>query len=152
MVEPDRNEFENFVLSVEPGLRRALFAALGIDHGRDATAEALAWAWENWSKVKEMTNPTGYLFRVGQSQIRTRKVRPVFVREEWHEPLVEPRLGRVLNDLSEGQRTAVILVYGFQWTLAEVAELSGIKVTSVQTHLERGLRKLRMAMGVEERA
>jgi DNA-directed RNA polymerase specialized sigma24 family protein len=152
MHETDRDEFKDFVLKVEPGLRRAFFAVFGLHHGRDATAGALAWAWENWPKVKDMANPTGYLFRVGQSQVRTRKVRPVFVREEWHEPLVEPRLGRVLADLSEAQRTAVILVYGFEWTMSEVAALNGTKVTSVQTHLERGLRKLRSAMGVEERA
>jgi DNA-directed RNA polymerase specialized sigma24 family protein len=152
MYEPDRQEFEDFVRKIEPGLRRAFFAALGVQHGRDATAEALAWAWENWPKVKDMTNPTGYLFRVGQSQSRKKRVRPVFVRDDWHEPLVEPQLGRVLADLSEAQRTAVILVYAFGWTLREVAALNGTKVTSVQTHLERGLRKLRLAMGVEERA
>jgi DNA-directed RNA polymerase specialized sigma24 family protein len=76
----------------------------------------------------------------------------LFVREDWREPLIEPHLGRALADLSEAQRIAVILVHGFGWTLREVAELNGTKVTSVQTHLERGLRKLRVALEVEERA
>jgi DNA-directed RNA polymerase specialized sigma24 family protein len=40
-----------------------------------------------------------------------------------------------------------MLVYGFGWTLREVAQLRGIKITSVQTHLERGLRRLRAALG-----
>jgi hypothetical protein len=73
MYEPDRQEFEDFVRKIEPGLRRAFFAALGVQHGRDATAEALAWAWENWPKVKDMTNPTGYLFRVGHKAKAERK-------------------------------------------------------------------------------
>lgn len=152
MKRPDDHEFEVFFLDVEPGLRRALFAVLGIQRGREATAEALAWAWEHWSRVKHMQNPTGYLFRVGQSHSRTPMVPPLFVRDEWHDPLVEPRLGQALADLSEGQRTAVILVYAFGWTMREVADLGGTKVTTVQNHLERGLRHLRTALEVEDHA
>jgi DNA-directed RNA polymerase specialized sigma24 family protein len=55
-----------------------------------------------------------------------------------------------LAALSEAQRIAVVLVHGFGWTMREVAELNGTQVTSVQTHLERGLHKLRMTLGVEE--
>lgn len=152
MKSPNAKEFEDFVGRVEPGLRRSLFAVLGAEQGREATADALAWAWEHWSKVKTMDNPTGYLFRVGQSHSRRRKVRPVFVRDDWHEPLVEPQLPKALADLSEAQRVAVILVHGFGWTMREVAELNGTQVTSVQTHLERGLRKLRAALEVDQRA
>lgn len=137
---------------VEPGLRRALFAALGAQRGRDATAEALAWAWEHWSRVIELKNPTGYLFRVGQSRSRSRRWRAVHGRSEWSEPVVEPHLTKALVELSEAQRIAVILVHGFGWTMREVAELNGIQVTSVQTHLERGLRKLRVALEVDEHA
>ena len=130
----------------------ARFAALGIDRGREATAEALAWAWAYWSRVKRMDNPTGFLFRVGQSRSRARMERPAFVRDDWQDPLVEPRLGEALALLSEAQRTAVVLVHAFGWTPREVAELRGTKVTTVQTHLERGLHKLRAALEVGDRA
>jgi DNA-directed RNA polymerase specialized sigma24 family protein len=40
--------FSQFVTEVEPRLRRALVALRGAEAGRDATAEALAWAWEHW--------------------------------------------------------------------------------------------------------
>jgi len=149
---PGTGEFEDFVGRIEPDLRRALFTVLGAERGREATAEALAWAWEHWSRIERMHNPTGYLFRVGQSRSRRRKVRPVFVRDEWPDPVIEPHLGRALAELSEAQRVAVILVYGFGWTMREVAELNDTQVTSVQTHLERGLHKLRVALEVEERA
>jgi DNA-directed RNA polymerase specialized sigma24 family protein len=149
---PDQQEFEAFIREIEPGLRRALFAVLGVERGREATAEALAWAWEHWYRLKRMGNPTGYLYRVGQSRSRTRKTPPLFVRDEWHEPLVEPRLGQALADLSEGQRKAVILIYGFGWTMREVADLNGTKVTSVQSHLDRGMHKLRATLEVEDRA
>ncbi len=149
---PSSQEFEDFVAGIEPGLRRALFAVLGAQRGRDATAEALAWAWEHWDQIVKVKNPTGYLFRVGQSRSRTRRRRAVHERNEWSEPLVEPQLRNALAGLSEAQRVAVILVHGFGWTMREVAELNGTQVTSVQTHLERGLRKLRASLEVDEHA
>lgn len=152
MRNPDEQEFEAFMRRVEPGLRRALFSVLGLDRGREATAEAFAWAWENWSRIQGMDNPTGFLFRVGQSRSRRRMTPAIFVRDDWHEPLVEPSLGRALQELSDSQRTAVVLVYGFGWHLREVAELTGVRITSVQTHLERGLKKLRAALEVDDHA
>ncbi len=72
----------------------------------------------------------------------------LFARTEPPEPWYEPALVPALTMLTESQRTAVVLVYGFGWTMAEVAELTGIKITSVQNHLDRGLKKLRAALKV----
>src|SRR5215469_926755 len=68
--------FTEFVSAVEPRLRRALVAAYGFDEGREATAEALAYAWEHWDRLRLMSNIPGYLFRVGQTK-RRRKRQPV---------------------------------------------------------------------------
>jgi DNA-directed RNA polymerase specialized sigma24 family protein len=76
----------------------------------------------------------------------------VFTPELVDDPLVEPKLGAALVELSESQRAAVVLVHGFGWTLREVAELRGVQVTSVQTLLERGLRRLRAALEVTTHA
>ena len=143
MCGADDEEFAAFMREAEPRLRRALVAAFGSQRGRDATAEALAWGWENWSRVREMQNPVGYLYRVGRSRTRERRRPVVFGRDDAPEPWVEPHLAPALASLSERQRLAVVLVHGFGWTLREVAELTGIKVTSVQNHAERGLRRLR---------
>lgn len=62
--------FTVFVTETEPRLRHALVARFGPDSGRDATAEALAYGWEHWAKVRAMANPAGYLFRVGQTHAR----------------------------------------------------------------------------------
>jgi len=59
----------------------------------------------------------------------------------------EPGLSAALASLSERQRLAVVLVHGFDYTLREVADLTGIKITTVQTHLERGLSRLRDRLG-----
>ena len=135
--------FECFVADVEPRLRRALVAAYGGQRGREATAEALSWAWENWDRVGAMDHPHAYLFRVGRSRTRTRRRRVVFDAPQVTEPQVEPGLGPALARLSERQRVAVVLVHGYGWTHREVAELTGSRPTTIQNHLERGLRKLR---------
>ncbi len=41
-----------------------------------------------------------------------------------------------------------MLVHGYGYTHREVSELTGIKQTSIQNHVERGLAKLRSLMGV----
>jgi DNA-directed RNA polymerase specialized sigma24 family protein len=144
----DRARFTAFVAEVEPRLRRALVAAYGADRGREAVAEALAWAWEHRAEVDAMENPAGYLYRVGQSRTRPRKDPPRFEAPPGAEPWIEPELLPALAELTERQRVAVVLVHGFGWTHREVGDLTGIAVTSVQNHVERGLEKLRAALEV----
>ena len=139
----------------EPRLRRAFVAALGAHRAYDATAEALAYGWEHWDRVRAMENPLGYLYRVGQS--RTRPRRHALRSTTWDagvadKPMVEPGLQPALASLSELQRVVVVLVHGFEWTLSEVADLLDVTKSTVQTHLERGLARLRAALEVTEDA
>lgn len=138
--------FLSFFAEVEPRLRCALVAWYGRERGREATAEALAWAWENMGRLSDIEQPVGYLYRVGQSRSRRRKQRFFSERDIFREPEVEPRLSAALSQLSERQRVVVLLVHGEDWTLTEVAELLGIDISSVQTHLRRGLHRLRVTL------
>jgi len=146
------SDFSAFFALAEPRLRRAYVAAYGGERGREATAEALAWAWEHWSEVQAMDNPMGYLYRVGRSRTRGRRYRVVFARPEGGDAWIEPGLAGALGALTERQRVAVGLVHGYGWTLREVADLCGLQITSVQNHLERGLARLRDLLGVTEDA
>jgi RNA polymerase sigma factor (sigma-70 family) len=56
---------------------------------------------------------------------------------------VEPKLPEVLRHLTRNQRLAVVLVYGMEWTEDEVATLIGRSRSTVRTHLDRGLARLR---------
>ncbi len=146
-------DFEAFVLAAEPALRRALVAAYGYEDGREAAAEALAHAWEHWTQVRQMPNAAGYLFRVAQSSAargrRWRRRPPLLPGgTPGTEHRFEPGLPAALASLSERQWVAVVLVHGFGYTLREVADLTGIKITTVQNHLDRGLRRLRDRLGV----
>jgi RNA polymerase sigma factor (sigma-70 family) len=141
--------FRAFVAQVEPRLRRGLMAAYGSDRGREATAEALAVAWERWEKVRQMVNPVGYLFRVGESRTRGRKQRSLFSRSEDAEVWVEPGLPKALGNLPERQRVVVYLVHAYGFPVHEVADLMAIREATVRTHLHRGLSSLRRSLKVD---
>lgn len=142
------DSFTEFFADAEPRLKSALTARLGTERGIEAAAEALAYGWEHWERVGAMENPVGYLYRVGQSRAphfqRTTDLPEVPVEEM---PWIEPGLPHALGRLSNNQRVVVLLIQSFGWTYAEVAELLGVSLGTVQTHLNRGMRRLRRALG-----
>jgi DNA-directed RNA polymerase specialized sigma24 family protein len=143
------DDFESFWEAAEPRLRHAFAATYGPTRGADATAEALAWAWEHWARVQELANPMGYLYRVGQSKTRRRKQPPTFpAPAAMGMPWVEPGLPAALAQLTDHQRVSVVLAHGFAWTHREVGSLLGLSPSTVQNHVERGLAKLRDALEV----
>jgi len=140
---------------IEDRIAVAFVARYGPDLGREVTAEAMAWAWENRTKLETMENPSGYLFRVGQSKsrkfLRWNKERVRFPAEQpspastW----TEPALPAALTRLGEEERTAIVLVHSFQWTYAEVGELLDLPLHTVRNRIHRGLAQLRDDLGVE---
>jgi RNA polymerase sigma factor (sigma-70 family) len=145
---PDRS-FERFVAVEGERLRRALVASYGVDVGSDACAEAMAWAWEHWARVSAMANPVGYLFRVGQSATRRhrrwRKPRVLLPSEAGSpdEGEMSGRLDEALVALPERQRAVVLLVHGYDYSYAEVAEMTGASLASVRNDLHRAMKRLR---------
>ena len=145
------SSFTEWALAAEPRLRHALTAAFGSQVGVDATAEALSLAWERWDQLKERDDPLGYVFGIGRNVARrSTKQRPPALMAVPADrlPDVEPGLPEAIARLSEQQRTVVGLLYGYEWTMSEVAELLGIAKTSVQNHAERALAQLRETLGV----
>lgn len=145
------DSFTEFVVENETRLRHALTAAFGPERGREAAAEALAYGWEHWDRIRQMENPAGYLYRVGRD--RARRMTPgravvtqTVAQQEWW---VEPGLPDALSHLSEKQRVVVALLYGYQWSMSEVADLLGVSKGTVQSYANRGLARLRRRMGVE---
>jgi DNA-directed RNA polymerase specialized sigma24 family protein len=147
---PDRIAwFDRFVADAEPRLRRALVAALGQQLGVEATSIALAYGWEHCERLRTMANPAGYLYRVGRTRAVRQRRQPRFLpvpTEVAH--AVEPGLPDALRTLAERQRAAVMMVHADGWTRQEAAEALEITVSSLDTHLARGLERLRHALGV----
>lgn len=142
------NDFEDFARLAEPRLRRAFLGAVGIDRMPDAIAEALGYGWEHWEEVREMENPLGYLFRVGQSRTRPRKRPRLPLKASSRIPEFEPQLPGALMALPETQRTSVWLAHGCRWTHAEIAEVLDVSTSTVSTHVNRALARLRSELGV----
>lgn len=145
------DSFREFFEGTEARLRHALTASLGFEVGKEAAAEAFAYGWEHWDRVRTMDNPAGYLFAVGRDRgrrMRTsrRAVYPTIAHGR--APWVEPGLGPAMSALPEMQRTVILLLHGYQWTMSEVAHVLDISKASVQTHQTRGMRKLRRKLGV----
>lgn len=153
------DRFTALCRDVEPRLRRALVAAYGPELGSEATADALSWAWEHVDRVVAMDNPAGYLWRVGQTSVRgaTR-------RRRWLSPVAvphglapasdadrfEPGLASALADLPPRQRTAVLLVHGYGYSLSEAADALDCRIRTLRHHLDRGLGKLRTTLGADD--
>ena len=154
MVDRDTlaDSFTEFMRDVEPRLRHALCAAFGGDRGRDAAAEALAYGWEHWARVREMDNPAGYLWGVGRNHARRMGRRRIVYPEAPTDPTpwIEPGLAPALSRLSERQRVAVMLIHGLGWSYGEVAELLGVSKGTVQTQTGRGVARLRRQIGVSD--
>lgn len=152
MLDDGGETFETFFERVEPRLRESLSATVGIEAGREAAVDALAYAWEHWDRVRRMQNPAGYLYVVGRDRARRasrRPRRPKLVRvDNERAPWVEPGLPAALEALPEQQRVVVMLMHCAQWTMSEVAELLQVSKSTVQTHAERGMAQLRERMGV----
>lgn len=142
--------FEEFVRRDGVRLRAGLVAAYGPEVGADACAEALAHGFEHWDQVGPMTNPAGYLYRVGQSEAR-RHFRPRAFMPAVASPGMpefEPGLAPALETLTEPQRVGVVLVHALGWTLREAAELLDVDVSTLRTHIARAMVKLRTALEV----
>ncbi len=148
--KPGVDSFTQFVVANEARLRHALIATCGGEAGREIAQEVLAYGWEHWERLQRMENPVGYLYVMGRNLSRRRlRARPVVFNEVPFDrtPHVEPALPKALAALSTRQRTSVVLVHCFQWTLSEVAEVMGISKTAVQNHVERGMASLRDRIG-----
>lgn len=144
--------FSTFVEAHEARLRHALTARYGPEIGKDAAADALAYGWEHWTRVRAMDNPCGYLYTVGADRgrrmaARRRVLFPTVPQQR--APWVEPNLSSAVAKLTDRQRTVVLLLHGYEWTQREVAETLGISKASVQRHAERALARLRGELGVD---
>jgi DNA-directed RNA polymerase specialized sigma24 family protein len=154
-VHGQKPEFADFVAGDGMRLRRVLVAYFGVDVGNDVCADALEYGWRHWDRVGAMDNPTGYLFRVGQTAARRHRrwQRRVTLPAEFRpgdavadSVLGEPGLHEALAAISPEQRACVVMVKVYDWTYQQTADALEMPLTSVRNHLHRGLTALRAAL------
>lgn len=157
-VEADEQElrpvqFESFYSAFWSEVFKPLAATLGDrDLAREAVDEAMVRAYTRWPRVRTMSNPQGWVYRVAYrwaiDRMRRRKVErrliPRLVTDTTgSDPMVEPKLSPALASLPVEQRAVVVLACVFEWPQAEIADVLGIRVGTVKSRLHRGLQRLR---------
>lgn len=137
-------------------LRAALVAFYGVEVGTEAWAEAMVVAWERRHEVVGMSNPVGFLFRVGQSHARPHlrwlHRRVAFPSTDRLDGSADTSLIEVvdaLRGLRPEQRAAVLLVKAHGYTYRHAAEILDLTETAVTNHVHRGLAHLRRALHEE---
>ena len=98
-----------------------------------------------------MTNPVGYLYRVGQTAVRTQvrwKRAPLFPVEVADNdlPLPDDGLHVAMTKLNRDQRCAVMLVHAYGYPYNDAASMLDIPVSTLKNHLNRGLARLRQLL------
>ncbi len=108
--------------------------------------------WRNWRRVRDLDDPAGYLYRIRhRAALRLAKKRPHPPSpppQPPHSPDSEPGLGNALARLSERQRAVVVLVRGYGLSQRGAAKVLDLSQGTLQRHLDRGLRRLRLEPGV----
>jgi DNA-directed RNA polymerase specialized sigma24 family protein len=151
VAEQQSADFDRIVAPLTDRLRRAFVARFGVEVGYDVHAETMAWAWQHRDQLGALTNPAGYLFRVGQSAARRHQrwsrgtgLFPMDANASWADvPELDWDVLQALRKLKPKERVAVLLVHGYGFSYREVAELFDLTEANITNHIHRGLTKLR---------
>lgn len=138
--------------------RTRLFRSLCLVTRNRFEAEELAQdaflaVYERWDRVREMEDPTGYLYRTAMNAFRSwhrrsalaaKRVIGVTHADDSIEQLEEQDVVvRALAPLSARQRAAVVLVDLLGYSSDEAGRMLGVRSSTVRTHVERAHRDLR---------
>jgi RNA polymerase sigma-70 factor (ECF subfamily) len=151
-VEP----FEMFYRAHVDRVYRALTVTLGDPQlAREATDEAMVRTYANWSRVRGLDNPGGWVYRVGlnwaTSWWRKRRRERALVPGR-PDPQVAPpdpaatAAGQALAKLALPQRAVVVCRVLLDMSTAETAALLGVAEGTVKSRLARALAALRAAL------
>ena len=154
-IVPAGVDFSEFFADHRLPIASALALTLGDDDlATDATAEAMARAYQRWSKVSTYDNPAGWVYRVGLNWARSfrRKLFREVFNFELHDPPArptpdpDPRLAEALAALPVEQRSVVVLRYLLDWSVFQTAEALQIAPGTVKSRLSRARTRLAIAL------
>ena len=148
--------FEAWYLHEHPKVVAALTWVSGDPHmAADATDEAFARAYADWSKVGHMASPGGWVYRVALNVVRRRMRRAALERRTLEPPalvaqVVDREIWVVVRRLPERQRVAVVLRYLLDLPEQEVAATMGISRGTVASALSSARKRLAAWLTVED--
>jgi RNA polymerase sigma-70 factor (sigma-E family) len=150
------DDFQAFMVARWPALLRTAYLLTGNrDDAEDLVQAALARAFSRWSRVCRADDPAAYVWRI-MINVNVDRLRRLKLREwltsrlpdrptaDRSDELVARRaLLDALDRLPARQRAVVVLRYVEDRSEGEVAELLGIGVGTVRSHVARALARLR---------
>jgi RNA polymerase sigma factor (sigma-70 family) len=149
--------FEEFFRSEHARLFGAMFVLTRNAHeAEELMQQAFVKVWERWERVRNMNDPSGYLYRTAMNEFRSgyrRAVRTArrTLRREARDPLadVESRdeALRALAAVTPRQRMALVLTEVLGYDAAEAAAILGVEPGSLRMLVSRG--KARLAQTAE---
>jgi RNA polymerase sigma factor (sigma-70 family) len=147
-----RTDFDAWYRAEHPRVVAALTVAVGSsDVAADATAEAFVRAYERWDRVRRMSSPGGWLYRVALNVARRRarrlRLEQDLLRRAGPPPApppsaLHPEVWEAVTSLTPRQRAAVALRYVLDLTEAEVAQVMGITRGAASAHLVAARQRL----------
>jgi RNA polymerase sigma-70 factor (sigma-E family) len=147
--------FDEFFLEHEQRLiRLAWLLSLDREDAVDLAQETLTRAWRDWDTIASGVdaNPAAWTNRVlvnlssnrHRRRATRRRWKHLFDRPQVAEsPTTHRDLHRALAQLPQRQRQAIVLRYWHDLDLAGCADVMGVSVGSVKTHLSRAHSSLR---------
>lgn len=148
VVEPVRDEFDEFYSTCVDGLTLQLHAYLGdLAEAQDVVQEAFCRALSRWKQISRYDNPGAWVRRVAWNLATSRFRRQVtalnFLRRQREEYTAEPTpdrvaLTRALAQIPAQQRKALVLYHIAELTVGEIAEQEGVAEGTVKSRLSRG--------------
>lgn len=148
--------FQDFFHEHFEPLLRVLYLVGGDRHeAEDVAQEALVKAYERWDRIRRLSDPAGYVYRMALNARRSR-LRRVALAARKAAGRLEPdpvsatddrdAIRRALRTLPEGQREALVLVEWLGLTDEEAGKLLGVRPVTVRVRISRARPKLQEAL------
>lgn len=143
-IEPQLS-FEDFYRTQRPHVGRALAVTFGdYELAAEAVDEAMTRAYSRWSKVAQLGNPGGWVYRVGFNWgisvlRRRRRVAPPAAHDPGVEQpaAAEPAVAAALAALPPAHRAVVVCRLMLGWSERQTADALRIRPGTVKSRLHR---------------
>lgn len=155
---------DEFEMAIEPYLLDLKKYCLSLTNtkwdGEDLMQETLVKTYESWLKMPKQI-AKAYLYRIASNawidKYRKRKIEEdmyqdvtkIKLNDEPHTESITPTINRLLNELTAKQRTVVLLVFGFGYTVKETANFLSSSEGSIKAALHRARKNLKQLVRQE---
>jgi RNA polymerase sigma-70 factor, ECF subfamily len=150
--EVSSDDFVDLFTTQYPKLVGVLRVAGSVDRAtaEDVAQEAFARTLSHWRRVRQGTNPAGYVYRVAFRLLRRRGGLPTSPLDNVDVASTDPgtdqaavdnvTAGRALDAMPPRRRACAALCWYLGFTSEDAADILGIDAATVRTHLERARR------------